>query len=432
MKASSLSSSVPPVQDEQLTSVRTAPTDRRRVLMLANSLPFPPTNGYKMRVWAILNCLRAERCCVDLLCFGDPAEQDRYREQLSGVYQNLEIVPHKNVSLSATKNLRARMRALFSQYPYGVANSRSAPMRARIEGLLRLSLYDAVLVEETDLLANLPENLGIPLIIDHHNAEHVLLERYAAHAESWPKAIYARLEARKIRHWEREATRRANAALVCSHHDRSSFRNLAPATPVIVAPNVIDPAAYAPVDGVEQSCTVLYAGGMDWYPNRDAVRYFARSVLPRLRALVPAVEFVVAGRAPSPEFKKEFADMAGMRFTGTLPDLRPEIAKAAVCVVPLRIGSGTRLKILEAAAMGKAIVSTRIGAEGLEFVDGEEIVLADTPSEVADAIAFLLTDDNHRHALGRAARKSVERKYGLPALREAVRNVWLAMDLRTV
>jgi len=433
MKTSFADSRLPTVEDEQLTGFGTVRSSQRRVLMLANSLPYPSTNGYKMRVWAILNCLRAERCCVDLLCFGDPAELDRHRVELSHVCRNIEVIPRKVASLSAGMNLRMRIAAFFSPYPYGPASSRSAGMQARVEGLLRSSAYDAVLVEETDLLPNLPECLPVPLVVDHHNAEHLLLERYVAHAENPLRALYARLEARKVRRWEREATRRASTVLVCSDHDRSTFQKLAPYSSILIVPNVIDADAYAPVfEEAEENHTVLYAGGMDWHPNRDAVRYFAHRILPRLRTLVPKAEFVVAGRAPSPHFKQEFARIPGIRFTGTLADLRPEICKAAVCVVPLRIGSGTRLKILEAAALGKAIVSTRIGAEGLEFVDGEEIVLADAPSEFAEAVASLLADRDRRGRMGQAARKRLEKSYSLPVMRAAVEYAWDAMDIKFV
>jgi polysaccharide biosynthesis protein PslH len=425
MTASSPGSGSPLLQEHgSAVQVLTPAIRKRQVLMISTSLPFPPTNGYKMRVWALLNCLLAEGCWTDLVCFGDPADVDRYRNDLSRLCRHIVAIPHRNAGLSAGVNLGRRLAALFSRYPYAVATSRSARMQAQIETLLDAGSYDLILLEETNLLANLPSKLAVPLVVDHHNAEHLLLERYVAHAENWPKALYAWVEARKLRFWERRATRRAKAVLVCSEHDRSIFRNLASNTCVIVAPNVIDADAYTPTyDEGEENCTVLYAGGMDWYPNRDAVRYFVQRILPRLRTLVPAVEFVVAGRAPSADFKKEFSNIPGMRFTGTLPDLQLAIAKAAVCVVPLRIGSGTRLKILEAAAMGKAIVSTCIGAEGLEFSHQREIILADTPDEFAEAVAALVKNVGYRRELGCAARVVVEKRYAYAAMLTSVKDL---------
>lgn len=400
----------------------------RRVLMLTNSLPYPPTNGSKMRVWSLLSCLKAERCCIDLLCFGDMAQREAHRNELSCYCRHVEAISRRHASLSNARNLYARAAALLSRFPYGPATSRSTIMRTRLSRLLDASLYDLVLVEEADLLVNLPEHLTLPLIIDYQNAEHVLLERYANNAESWPRALYARVEGRKLRRWEAGTVRRATTALVCSDHDRAAFLKLAPQASILVVPNVIDASAYTPPeDDGHPNFTVLYAGAMDWYPNRDAVRYFARNILTRLQRFVPDVEFVVAGRAPSSEFVKEFADVGRMRFTGTLPDLRPEIERAAVCVVPLRIGSGTRMKILEAAALGKAIVSTGIGAEGLAFVNGTEILLADAPTDFADAV-ISLTDRNRRRRLGQAARERLEMTYGLPAMRAALQPLWSSLS----
>ncbi|MBK5295255.1 MAG: glycosyltransferase, partial [Acidobacteriia bacterium] len=168
----------------------------------------------------------------------------------------------------------------------------------------------------------------------------------------------------------------------------------------------------------------LYTGGMDWYPNRDAVKYFVDQVFPTLRQQAPGARFVVAGRNPSDEFRREFAGMADVVFTGTVPDMRAEIAKAQVCVVPLRIGSGTRLKILEAAAISKPIVSTSLGAEGLEFRNGSEILIADDAQSFAHATAALLRDPARRAQFGAAARRRVQERYSLAALAAALRTAF--------
>ena len=139
-----------------------------------------------------------------------------------------------------------------------------------------------------------------------------------------------------------------------------------------------------------------------------------------LQARVPNVRFVVAGRNPSPALCRWLAGIPGVEVTGTVSDMRAEVAKATVCVVPLRLGSGTRLKILEAGGMAKAVISTSIGAEGLDLVNGEEIVLADEPSEFAEAVTCLITDANLRASIGRAAQIRVLKDYSIHALRAAL------------
>jgi glycosyltransferase involved in cell wall biosynthesis len=149
---------------------------------------------------------------------------------------------------------------------------------------------------------------------------------------------------------------------------------------------------------------------MDWYPNEDAVAFFADEVLPRIQETVPDVAFSIVGGNPSARVQK-LAERERVVVTGRVPEIKPYFAEATVFVVPLRIGSGTRLKILEALAMGKAIVSTTVGAEGLDLRDGEEILIADEPTAFADAVIRLLTDSELRRRVGETGRIRVEQDY---------------------
>jgi len=171
---------------------------------------------------------------------------------------------------------------------------------------------------------------------------------------------------------------------------------------------------------------ILFVGSLDWLPNRDAADYFISEIFPHLRQMHPAVRFAVAGRLPPPSFRARLTGIPDVELHADVPDIRTLIARAAVCIVPLRIGSGTRMKILEAAAMAKPIVSTRLGAEGLDFVEGQEIVLEDEPERFADAVSRLLKDASRRRQMGQAARSRVEKQYGIATLRSAWREVLCA------
>jgi glycosyltransferase involved in cell wall biosynthesis len=251
------------------------------------------------------------------------------------------------------------------------------------------------------------------------------MQRHLAVQGTRAARAYGALEVRKVRRWERVACTRVTGVLTCSEHDRAILQALAPRARLFVVPNVVDTGHYAP-GGTPERRTVVFQGGMEWHPNRDAVEFFATSILPPLRARVPDVEFRVAGRCSDERFRRRW-ERAGVSFTGWVPEMRDEIARAAVCVIPLRVGSGTRLKILEAGAMGKAMVSTTLGAEGLDLVDGEEICLADEPTAFARAVADLLGDEVRRLSLGRAARLRVEKDYSLPALQAALREALAAV-----
>jgi glycosyltransferase involved in cell wall biosynthesis len=374
-----------------------------------------------MRTWALLRALAAEGHSIVLLAFADRRELDGNETVLNSVCERVEWVPREHASLSMSRDYLARFSHIFLDMPHSVLGFRSQSMKKRIHQLVDSERIDAIFCEETQPLVNVGDHLPVPLILDNQNVEHLILSRYTAYERNPVKRLYARLEARKLKNWERQSCQRAAVACACSEYDRALLQALSPEVPVVVVPNIVDTDTYQP-GGLEDKSKLLYQGGMDWYPNRDAVEFFVTQIFLRIRRQVPDVKFVVAGRNPPEEFRQRLSSIPGIQFTGTVPDMRSEIASAAVCVVPLRIGSGTRLKILEAAAMAKPIVSTRLGAEGLEFQDGQEIVLADEPAAFADAVVKLLRAAPDRVRLGQAARKRAEQDYSFHALGASLRS----------
>jgi len=301
--------------------------------------------------------------------------------------------------------------------PCAVESFTCTPMRACTESRLATGAYDAVVSGIFTAVNLLP--VTPPPIIDFQDAEHVIVRRYTGRERNPLKRAYARVEYRKMRGWEREVCHRSRAGMACSAVDRDIVTRLCPSLPVTVVSNIVDVPTWS--YGEEDPVTVLFQGGMDWYPNRDAVEFFASAILPALRARIPAVRFVVAGRNPSPAFRRRLEDVPALSVTGTVKDMRPVVAMAAVCVVWLRMGTGTRLKILEAAAMARLIVSTAIGAEGLDFADGRDILLADDPRSFAHAVAHVLSSPELRAELGTQARRVVETRYAFANLRAGVR-----------
>ena len=392
-----------------------------RLLFLSMTLPWPPNNGHRMRTWSLLHALAAEGHQTTLLAFAYPADLGGATGPLRQVCTRLEVVPLELASLAGGNGALDRLRALIGGAPYAAGRYRSPEMAGRIQSQLESERFDAVIVDTVFGTVNLPAT-EVPLLLNNVDVEHVVLERYARCEHNPAKRLYAWLEARRLRRFEAEACRRAAVAMPCSRADEAQLRALCPGLPLVVVPNVIDTTEYAP-PGHDAGNVVLYQGGLDWYPNRDAVRFFASRILPLVRRALPSVRFVVAGRNPPAAFRREVQAVPGLELTGPVPDMRPVLARSAVCVVPLRIGSGTRIKILEAAAMARPVVSTTLGAEGLAFVDGEEILLADRPERFAGAVLGLLADHRRRREVGSAARKRVEESYSLPVLRSQLRRV---------
>ncbi|MGA8035512.1 MAG: glycosyltransferase family 4 protein [Candidatus Acidiferrales bacterium] len=392
-----------------------------RILLLSTTIPYPANNGVKMRSWSVLRTLVDQGHRVTLIAFAEGKEQPD--PAIERVCDAVVLIPHRMRSVSSSRDHMGRLWRLFSSVPYGTESLRSPEMADKIASLLRDGAFDVVLSEQTDLLINFPDRSKIPLVIDFHNVDYLILERYIRFERNPAKQLYAWLESSKMRAWERHGCEMAALALACSEHDRAILQTMNPQLPTFVVPNVVDTDSY-PTNGEEDPLKILFQGGMDWYPNRDAVQFFALQILPLIRREIPNVRLVVAGRNPPEDFKQRLSGVEGIIFTGTVPDMRTEVASAAVCIVPLRIGSGTRLKILEASAMAKPIVSTRVGAEGLEFVNGPEILIEDDPAAFAGAIAKLLKSPQMRTAMGRAARARAEQQYSLPAMNRAMLAAW--------
>jgi glycosyltransferase involved in cell wall biosynthesis len=374
-----------------------------------------------MRTWSLLRALAAEGHDVSLLTFAEPEELGGHLAAVKEICPQTDIIPLKLVNQSSPAGYLGRVCGLFSAEPYALRRFASSPMRKRVMQHLKREEFDAVMCDTIFSLVNLPP-LRVPLLLNNVDVEHVVLDRYLAFESNWAKRLYAKLEAIKVRRWEQRACQRATAGMACSEHDRSLLQALAPRVPIFVVPNVVDTESYKP-SSKGDGRTILYQGGMDWFPNRDAVSYFVEHMFPKVIIQFPGVRFVVAGRNPSLSFRQRFAGMSNLEFTGTVPDMRPILSGADICVVPLRIGSGTRLKVLEAAAMGKAVVSTTLGAEGLNFEAGKEICLADDPASFADAIIQLLRNPELRESMGERARKRVENQYSFAVLRTSLREL---------
>lgn len=391
-----------------------------RLLFVSTIMPYPPVYGAAIRTWSLLRALASEGVETTFLTFTSESGPAFDLRPLHDLCRGVQLVYLAPKSLSSSADYAGRARALVGRDPYAAVRYRSHDMYRRVEEQLSTFAFDAVFADELFALVNLPPT-ALPLIVNGHNVEYLILKRYLRFETNLLKRAYAWVESEKLRRWERHSFRRASLGIACSEHDREVFLASDSSTPIAVVPNVVDTDYYMPRPSEGDPFTVMYQGGMDWFPNRDAVEYFVSSILPILRQRVPQVRFVVAGRNPSADFLRKFRGDRSIEFTGTVDDMRSVIERAQVCVVPLRIGSGTRLKILESAAMGKPVVSTTLGAEGLVLQEGRDIILRDDPREFADATADLLLHSEKRQSIAAAARERVRQDYSFPALCSAVR-----------
>lgn len=396
-----------------------------RLLVLSTDAPHPPTNGLRMRISSMLAVLRSEGHQLVLLGAGSSGYPVPECEAA-------EFVPLRPAPLSSLRGCSGRARALLGRRSFSIERWRDPRWSERISHWLRRGGFDAIWCETPYPAINLPWPPPLPLLVNTHNLEYRIWQRYRATERSPWRRAYAALEERALRQWELQVYRQAALVWTCSAQEAELLRRqLSGRVSVAVAPNVL-PMSGEAIAG-ELPARILFTGGLDWFPNRDAVEFFGVRIWPRIRQAVPDAEWIIAGRSGPRRWQQRWENLAGVRFTGTQASLEPWLRSAAVVVVPLRIGAGTRFKILEAAAWSRAIVSTTLGAEGLEFSSGRELELADTAEVFAAQVIALLRDPARRHALGNAARKKYEASYTLRQLRCAVAAglaAWQAKDGR--
>lgn len=401
-----------------------------RILFVSTNVPVPPTNGQAIRTLSIVRVLRALGHDLAFVSFAPPVRPEEIT-QLSPLCRSIDLVDAscRLTNMSQRPDYLERLRYLASLTSYSVERFRSSSMRSAIEQHLKEDPFDLIVCDSLYVLINVPPT-SVPIALNCHNVEHLILVRYAALEKNLAKKWYARIESRLLRQAERQACSRAAVAMACSDYDRDLLKNIRPDLPVFVVPNAVsselfDCQSTARSDGA--SPVVLFQGGMDWYPNRDAVEFFAGDILPLVRAACPEVKFVVAGRNPPASLLQKFQHDAAIEFTGTVSSMLPYLSAATVLVCPLRLGSGTRIKILEGCAVGKPVVSTNVGAEGLNLENGKQILLADDPSKFAGLVIEMLRDRARARSIGSAARAAVLERYSDNPLRASLQTALSAI-----
>jgi sugar transferase (PEP-CTERM/EpsH1 system associated) len=382
-----------------------------RLLFLTPQLPYPPQKGTALRNWGLIFGL-AERHGVAVLSCLDSGQPPDLDDVLTATCRVEVVEP-------PVRTLRTRLRdMLLTSKPDMALRLASDAYARRLAEWLTREHFDVVHVEGIEMAPYLDVIEAAqprPLIVfDDHNCEYLLQKRTfltdLCIPPRWPGAAYSFVQWLRLRRYEAQVCLRTDRVLAVSEADAKALQKLVPDVRTIVVPNGIDTRAYAPALTHADTPTLVFTGTMDFRPNVDAVLWFAREVLPKIRAQMGDVRFLAVGQRPHRRLDVLRGDPA-VTLTGFVDDPRPYIADAVVYVVPLRMGGGTRFKILEALAMGKAVVSTTLGAEGFPVTHGKELLLADEPGEFAQTVVALLNAPEKREALGQAGRAFVEARY---------------------
>ena len=379
---------------------------RLRILIISPSMPFPADNGGKLRAAAVALGL-AERHEVVMACFADapsgpPADgvADRFRE--------LTLVP-------LPKPPR-RLRRWLSASPSDVHQFASAEMAHRVRETVARFAPDVLLTGDPALTAYVAAYAERVRVLDNVCEATLQFDRFRALASGPRLALWA-LRRRKHAAHLRRIARHYDLCVLNSDADRAALLAASPGwTRAEVVPNGLDLAAYPVGLASPEPNTLVFHGATTYGPNLDAVRYFVAEILPRIRAAVPDARLMVTGKAPA---NGSVPQGPGVVYTGYVPDVRPLIARAWACPVPLRLGAGgTRFKVLEALALGTPVVSTAIGVEGVAVTDGVDVLMAEDPSAFAAQTTKLLRSPDLRARLAAGGRGLIEREYNWTVLSE--------------
>jgi sugar transferase (PEP-CTERM/EpsH1 system associated) len=383
-----------------------------KILWLNAGLLLPLDKGGKLRTWHLMRHL-ARRHAITYLSFADPDERPEDLEGMREVAERVITVPRTDPAKGSVHFYADVARYVLHPVPYAVAKYRSTEYAERFMSLLQQEAFDLVVADFLPPVVNMPDRLPCPSVLFTHNVEAEIWRRHFETAQHPLKRALLHGQWSRMLTFERKALDHFDLVLTVSEKDRDTFQQLYPSDVrrYFVVPTGVDTEYFRPGttrQGVGKR--LVFTGSMDWLPNEDGMLYFCRDILPLIRRDEPDVTLSIVGRAPTPAIRR-LGETPGVDVTGRVEDVRPYIDGAAVYVVPLRIGGGTRLKIFEAMSMGRAVVSTTIGAEGLPVTPDQNILTADEPETFARAVVQLVRDEALRRRLEHRARELVVERY---------------------
>jgi sugar transferase (PEP-CTERM/EpsH1 system associated) len=382
------------------------------ILWIKTELLHPVDKGGRIRTYQMLRALRREHRITYLTLDDGTAAPDALARADEYCHEVVRVPFAPAVKGTAGFYLDLA-RNVASGLPSAVARSRVPALTQRLRELVARGGVDVVVCDFLAPSLNVPADLGVPTVLFQHNVEAAIWERHAQVATHPVKRRYMREQWRRMLRHERAECRRFDRVIAVSPQDAEVFQRDFGVADAAHVPTGVDVDFFRPSGQVaREPHELVFTGSMDWMPNEDAIRWFAREILPLVRRAVPDVKLTVVGRNPPASIRALGEGDAGIEVTGSVPDVRPYMERAGVFIVPIRVGGGTRLKIFEAMAMERPVVSTTVGAEGLPLRDGVDALLADEPAAFAAAVVGLLRDPARGDALAAAGAEVVRTKYG--------------------
>src|SRR3972149_6075873 len=398
------------------------------ILFLSQIVPYPPHGGVLQRGYNLIREI-VKRNRIHLLAFRHPEtlptresveESLKELKKYCATVEYVDIWPKKSpLHLSACLGC-----GLLLKSPFSAIAHRSIVFRKKARKVLATHPIDLIHVDPIALAQYADLGNGLPKVLTHHNIESKLMARRAAHEDSWISRFYIGLQADRLSAYEFEWCRKFDVNIFMSQIDALEMKREIPDLMTSVIPNGVDVDYFRPSTPLDGPPSLIYTGGMNMFANRDAVLYFLKEMWKPIREEIPDISFCIVGQDPPGELLEMSKRDPNIRVTGYVDDVRSFVSQASIYVVPLRVGGGTRLKVLDAMAMGKALVSTSVGCEGIEVTPGTDILVENTPVAFARAVVELLRNRAKREEMGRRARELAESRYSWVGIGKKLNDVY--------
>jgi sugar transferase (PEP-CTERM/EpsH1 system associated) len=360
-----------------------------RILFIATQLPLPPDTGGRIRSLNLLQQLSRDHSVTFLSTVPRNTSESLLR-RMEQYCSHFIAIPQKQTDV---RNLRYFLKLICnfaSSYPFSVAKDYSPALARRIRQALGSSEYDVLVCDYLHASINLRGINSVPKVLFQHNVEAEIFRRYYLQQSNLLARLFWLYQWKKMQRYEARVSRSIDRCVAVSKTDQLTFQRDYGLTNVSAIDTGVDLSYFSAAKAKKLPHRLVFTGSMDWLPNEDAMSWFTREILPKVRQTIPEVSLAIVGRRPGSKIKKLGESDPGILVTGRVEDVRPYLAEGSLFVVPIRIGGGTRIKIFEAMASGIPVVSTTVGAEGLPVQHQHHLLLADSPEDFAQAVITLL------------------------------------------
>lgn len=385
-----------------------------RILFLSQRFLMPMDTGGKIRTGNILKHLSKSHE-ITLISNYEFSKDEPYLKDMDDFCSNFIPIPWKEVKRHSFRFFARLALQMFSLYPVSVLNDYSRRLNRTVKKECINNQYDLAICDFVQSALMFRGVKHIPLVLFQHNVEAMILKRHFKRSGNFIPRIFWWLQWKKMAAFENTICQKFDRVVAVSTEDKKIFANLYNLKNVATIPTGVDIDYFRPMPHVdEKKHSLVFCGSMDWLPNEDAMIYFITDIFPLIKKHFSDVTLTIIGRNPSPSFKNMVEKIHEVQLTGWVEDTRPILARGSMIIVPIRIGGGTRMKIYEAMAMAKPVVSTTIGAEGLPVSNGDTIIIEDNPDKVAERIIELMEHPDRRKKIGDDARAFVSKNYSWP------------------